>query len=50
MKKLNIRCDRCGSDDIVKHGIKGTVGKGKRQRYQCKSCYKTFYAKEEKDK
>lgn len=36
-------CPWCNHDKIVKHGIKNTVKKGKRQRYQCNLCARTFY-------
>jgi transposase-like protein len=43
-----IKCPDCFSDDIVKHGVKNTVSKGKRQRYMCNKCAHTFYKEEDR--
>jgi transposase-like protein len=40
-----MKCPRCGSDHISKHGIKITVSQGRKQRYQCQECGHTFYYK-----
>jgi len=37
-----MQCPKCGSDETRKRGFEITT-KGKKQRYQCKTCGKTFY-------
>lgn len=48
LKQEEHRCPRCGSPDVIKHGIRNTMSKGKRQRLFCKNCARTFYNKEAK--
>jgi len=40
-------CKYCKSERVVKSGFKATVSKGKRQRYQCAECGRTFYIEKE---
>jgi len=39
-----LKCPSCGSEHVTKAGWKITRTMGKRQRYQCQSCGRTFYA------
>jgi len=41
-----MKCSKCGSEETVKAGFKITT-KGKKQRYQCKKCGKTYYKPKE---
>jgi len=36
-----MKCPNCGTEETIKAGSKITT-KGKKQRYQCKLCGKTF--------
>jgi transposase-like protein len=36
-------CPHCFSKHVVKAGFHNTVKNGKRQRFQCGECAKTFY-------
>ncbi|WP_432211842.1 IS1/IS1595 family N-terminal zinc-binding domain-containing protein [Methanosarcina mazei] len=40
-------CPHCKGQDIIKAGYRLSVRSGKKQRYQCTTCYKTFYGEEE---
>jgi transposase-like protein len=44
------QCPYCKSDRVVKIGFRRTVKNGKRQRYQCQECAKSFYAGDESTK
>lgn len=39
-----MKCDKCGSKNIIKSGFKPRIG-GKVQRYECKDCCHTFTEK-----
>ena len=39
---MEIKCPNCGSTHIVRFGYVITFKKGRRQRYQCQDCGKTF--------
>jgi transposase-like protein len=41
------KCPNCGSSKIRKFGFVITLKKGKKQRFQCYDCGKTFYSKGE---
>lgn len=41
------RCPYCGSCNISKHGVRITLD-GKKPRYRCKECRKTFYSLNER--
>jgi len=43
-----MKCPKCGSPKTRKVGKIPTVNKGKRQRYQCKECGKSFYQEDAK--
>jgi len=43
--KMEKICPECGSDKIVKHGIRITR-KGNKQKYKCKNCAHIFTKKE----
>jgi transposase-like protein len=36
-------CPACGGTEFRRFGYSYTVHKGKRQRWQCKKCYKSFF-------
>ena len=48
MTEKPLKCPFCEGEHITKAGMRVTV-KGRKQRYQCMTCGKTFY-KEEEDK
>jgi transposase-like protein len=40
---LNKTCPKCKSASVVRAGVYGTKKDGKRQRFECKDCFSTFY-------
>ena len=40
---MEIKCPSCGSVRVTKAGWKITRTMGRKQRYQCQSCGRTFY-------
>jgi predicted Zn finger-like uncharacterized protein len=42
---MTIKCPECGSTKIVRFGSIPTRS-GKKQRYRCQECGRTFYAEE----
>jgi len=43
-----LECPHCGGQKLAKAGFRLSVANGKRQRYQCTDCFKTFYGEEVK--
>jgi len=41
-----MECPKCGSEETVKIGFRMTTS-GKKQRYQCQKCGRTFYPRED---
>jgi len=39
-----MKCPKCGSDKIVKFGEIPTVKSGRKKRFRCQECGRTFYA------
>lgn len=48
MEEFKVTCKKCKSDNVAKFGSIPTVNAGKKQRYRCQDCGKTFY-KDSKD-
>ena len=44
-----MKCPVCESDHIAKAGLYPTVSEGKKQRYKCMECGRTFYDPERED-
>jgi len=44
-RKRNLKCPRCGEERVVKAGLVPSLT-GSQQRYQCRSCGRTFYKRE----
>jgi len=40
--KLKLKCPKCGSQQIIKHGWR-ISRRGRLQKYQCKNCGHIFY-------
>jgi transposase-like protein len=38
-----MKCPNCNSEKIAKTGFKPTLKEGRKQRYQCQQCGKTFF-------
>ena len=39
---INVKCQYCKSERVVKRGLSPTANRGKQQRYLCRDCDKTF--------
>ena len=46
-KVTNPICPNCGEKHTTKSGYRLSVTHGRKQRFQCTKCFKTFYAPEE---
>ena len=42
-----IRCPRCGSEHVIMYGYFISTLKGRRRRYKCESCGRTFLSQAE---
>lgn len=47
-KNENVRCTYCGGDNIIKIGSRHTA-RGKKQRYYCKKCNRSFVSKRDNE-
>lgn len=45
----NVRCTYCGGDDVIKVGSRQTAKRGRKQRYYCKSCNRSFVPERDKE-
>lgn len=44
MEEFKVTCKKCKSDNVAKFGSIPTVNAGRKQRYRCQDCGKTFYS------
>lgn len=44
-----VTCKFCKSENVVKFGKVPTVNAGKKQRFRCQECAKTFYGEIQKE-